>query len=230
MAPPTNPNPADSSAKQSLEAGLAALKQQDYPTAIALLESLTQTAANQSSGIRAQMGLVAAYKATGNLKKAIALCSSLAKSPNPQVKTWADRALTELTPPPPPKPPANKPKSPETPPETGFVPFDAATKSPKKSIGGDRPTADQKTGFLPFEPPAAPVNAKSQPISPPPPPPKQPTGQTSEPENSTETAPDTEISGENSSAFPTDIPGFASPDTYELTWRQAGQVRSPYFF
>src|SRR4028118_518002 len=77
MAPPTNPNSADSSAKQSLEAGLAALKQQDYPTAIALLEPLTQTAANGPSGIRAQMGLVAAYKATGNLKKAIALCSSL---------------------------------------------------------------------------------------------------------------------------------------------------------
>ena len=137
MAPPTNPNPADTSAKQSLEAGLAALKQQDYPTAIALLESLTQTAANGPEGIRAQMGLVAAYKATGNLKKAIALCSSLAKSPNPQVKTWADRALTELTPPPPQKPPANKPKSAETPPETGFVPFDAGTKSPKKSIEGD---------------------------------------------------------------------------------------------
>src|SRR6476661_10500087 len=228
MVSPPNPNQSGSSAKQSLEAGLAALKQQDYPTAIALLESVTQTAANgSSSGIRAQMGLVAAYKATGNVKKAIALCSSLAKSPNSQVKTWADRALTELTPPRPPKPPANKPKSAETPPETGFVAFDAGTKSPKKSIGGDRPTADRKTGFLPFEPPAAPANAKSQPISPPPPPPKQPAGQTSEPENSTETAPDTEISGENSSAFPTDIPGFASPDTYQLTWRQAGRAKSP---
>ncbi|MEG4204117.1 zinc metalloprotease HtpX [Microcoleus sp. Pol7_A1] len=225
MAHPTNPNPADSSAKQSLEAGLAALKQQDYPTAIALLESVTQTAANGPSGIRAQMGLVAAYKATGNVKKAIALCSSLAKSPNSQVKTWADRALTELTPPRPPKPPANKPKSAETPPETGFVAFDAGTKSPKKTPGGDRPTADKKTGFLPLEPTAAPGNAKSQHISPPPPP---PTGQTSEPENSTETAPDTaEISGENSSASPTDIPGVASPDTYQLTWREAGRAKSP---
>ncbi|MEG5042217.1 MULTISPECIES: zinc metalloprotease HtpX [unclassified Microcoleus] len=226
MAPPTNPNPADSSAKQSLEAGLAALKQQDYPTAIALLESVTQTAANGPSGIRAQMGLVAAYKATGNLKKAIALCSSLAKSPNSQVKTWADRALTELTPPRPPKPPENKPKSAETPPETGFVAFDAGTKSPKKSIGGDRPTADKKTGFLPLEPAVEPGNAKAQPISPPPPP---PTGQTSEPENTTETAPDTaEISGENSSGSPTDIPGVASPDTYQLTWRQAGRAaKSP---
>ncbi|MEG4037257.1 zinc metalloprotease HtpX [Microcoleus sp. S36b_A4] len=231
MAPPTNPNPADSSAKQSLEAGLAALKQQDYPTAIALLESVTQTAANQSSGIRAQMGLVAAYKATGNVKKAIALCSSLAKSPNSQVKTWADRTLKELTPPRPPKPPENKPKSAETPPETGFVAFDAGTKSPKKTIGGDglrpaslRPTADKKTGFLPLEPVVEPVKAKSKPISPPPPP---PTDQTSEPENSTETAPDTEISGENSSGSPTDIPGVASPDTYQLTWRDTGRAKSP---
>ena len=194
MAPPTNPNPADSSAKQSLEAGLAALKQQDYPTAIALLESVTQTAANEPSGIRAQMGLVAAYKATGNVKKAIALCSSLAKSPNPQVKTWADRALTELTPPRPPKPPANKPKSAETPPETGFVAFDAEPNRRKKRIGGDglrptslRPTADKKTGFLPLEPAVEPENAKSQHISPPPPPPTpqiRPTSEGRAPEHS----------------------------------------------
>ncbi|MEG4916981.1 zinc metalloprotease HtpX [Microcoleus sp. B7-D4] len=232
MAPPTNPNPADSSAKQSLEAGLAALKQQDYPTAIALLESLTQTAANQPSGIRAQMGLVGAYKATGNLKKAIALCSSLAKSPNPQVKTWADRALTELTPPRPPKPPENQPKSAETPPETGFVAFDAGTKSPEKTPGGDLPTADKKTGFLPLEPAVEPGNAKSQPISPPHPPPTPPIRPTSEGGHGgtapTETAPDTaEISGENSSASPTDIPGVASPDTYQLTWREAGRAKSP---
>ena len=92
-------------------------------------------------------------------KSAIALCSSLAKSPNSQVKTWADRALKELTPPRPPKPPANQPKSAEIPPETGFVAFDAGTKSPKKTPGGDRlrpaslrPTTDKKTGFLPLEP------------------------------------------------------------------------------
>ncbi|MEG4818247.1 zinc metalloprotease HtpX [Microcoleus sp. K5-D4] len=231
MAPPTNQNPADSSAKQSLEAGLAALKQQDYPTAIALLESVTQTAANQPSGIRAQMGLVAAYKATGNVKEAIALCSSLAKSPNTQVKTWAERALKELTPPRPPKPPANKPKSAETPPETGFVAFDAGTKSPKKSLGSDRPSADKKTGFLPLDPVVEPENAKSKPISPPPPPPTQPIRPTSEGGHGgtapTETAPDTEISSENSSASPTDIPGVASPDTYQLTWREAGRAKSP---
>lgn len=222
MASPNNQNSADSSLKESLEAGLAALKQKDYQSAIALLESVTQTAANQPSGIRAQMGLVTAYKATGNVKGAIALCTSLAKSPNPQVKTWADRTLTELTPPRPPKPA-------ETPPKTGFVTFNSATESAKKTVKGDglrpaslRPTAEQKTGFLPLEPAVEPRNAKSPHISPPPPP---PTGQTSEPENSTEIAPDTaEISGENSSASPTDIPGVASPDTYQLTWREAGRT------
>src|SRR6476661_6401285 len=104
MVSPPNPNQSGSSAKQSLEAGLAALKQQDYPTAIALLESVTQTAANgSSSGIRAQMGLVAAYKATGDVKKAIALCSSLAPqnhrkiNQNPQ-KLPPKQALSPLMP------------------------------------------------------------------------------------------------------------------------------------
>ncbi|MEG3848803.1 zinc metalloprotease HtpX [Microcoleus sp. herbarium19] len=228
MASPNPQNSADLSAKQSLEAGLTALKARDYDRAIALLESVTQTAANQPSGIRAQMRLVAAYKATGNVKKAIALCNSLAQNSNTQIKTWADRALTELTPPRPPKPPENTPKSAETPPATGFVAFDAATESAKTTPGGDRPTADQKTGFSPSEPALEPGNAKSQPISPPPPPPKPPIHPTLEGGHGgtapTETAPDREISGENSSGSPTDIPGFASPDNYQLTWREAGRA------
>jgi Zn-dependent protease with chaperone function len=233
MASPHNQNSADSSLKQSLEAGLAALKQKDYQRAIALLESVSQTAANQPPGIRAQMGLVAAYKATGNLQSAIALCTSLTKISNTQIKTWADRTLTELTPPLPPKPP-------ETPPETGFVAFNSATESGKKTVKGDglrpaslRPTADKKTGFAPLDPTSAPGNTKSTHISPPPPPPKPPIRPRSEeggPAPSTaptEIAIDTETSGENSSGSPTDIPGFASPDTYQLTWRQAGRVKSP---
>ncbi|MEG3842014.1 zinc metalloprotease HtpX [Microcoleus sp. herbarium14] len=222
MAPPTNPNPADSSAKQSLEAGLAALKQQDYPTAIALLESAAESAANQPSGIRAQMRLVAAYKATGNVKKAIALCTSLAQNPNPQIKTWADRALSELT------KELTPPKPPETTPETGFVAFDSKTESAHKTLEGDLQTADKKTGFSPLEPTAAPANTKSTDISPPPPPPKPPIHPTLEGGHGgtapTETAPDRENSGENSSGSPTDIPGFASPDNYQLTWREAGRA------
>jgi hypothetical protein len=72
MVSPPNPNQSGLSVKQSLEAGLTALKQRDYPKAIALLESVAETAA-QPLSTRAQMGLVAAYKATGNLKGAIAL-------------------------------------------------------------------------------------------------------------------------------------------------------------
>ncbi|MCC3406971.1 MAG: M48 family metalloprotease [Microcoleus sp. PH2017_10_PVI_O_A] len=228
MASPNNQNSADSSLKQSLEAGLAALKQKDYQSAIALLESVSQTAANQPPGIRAQMGLVAAYKATGNVKEAIALCTSLTKIPNTQIKTWADRTLKELTP----------PKPPQTTPETGFVAFDSGTESAKKTLGGDgwspaslRPTADQKTGFSPLEPTAAPGNTKSTHISPPPPPPKPPIHPTLEGGHGdtapTATATDAGNSGENSSGSPTDIPGFASPDTYELTWREAGRTKSP---
>ncbi|MCC3435983.1 MAG: hypothetical protein EAZ39_03120 [Oscillatoriales cyanobacterium] len=221
MASPNNQNSADSSLKQSLEAGLAALKQKDYQSAIALLESVSQTAANQPPGIRAQMGLVAAYKATGNLKSAIALCTSLTNIPNTQIQTWADRTLKELTP----------PKPPETTPETGFVAFDSATESRKETLKGARPTADKKTGFSPLEPTNAPANTKSTHISPPPPPPKPPIHPTQEGEHGdtapTTTATDTETSGENSSGSPTDIPGFATPDTYELTWRQAGRTKSP---
>jgi Zn-dependent protease with chaperone function len=213
MASPNNHNSADSSLKQSLEAGLAALKQKDYQRAIALLESVSQTAANQPPGIRAQMGLVAAYKATGNVKSAIALCTSLAQIPNTQIKTWADRSLKELT------KELTPPKPPQTTPETGFVAFDSKTESAKKALEGARKTADKKTGFSPLEPTATPGNTKSTHISPPPPPPK--------PENSTETEIDTETSGENSSGSPTDIPGFASPDTYELTWRGSGRTKSP---
>jgi len=239
MASPNNPNSADSSLKQSLEAGLAALKQKDYQSAIALLESVTQSAANQPPGIRAQMGLVAAYKATGNLKSAIALCTSLSKNPNPQVKAWADRTLKELTPPRPPKPP-------ETPPKTGFVAFDSGTKSAKTTLEGDgispaslRPTADKKTGFLPLEATAAPKNTNSTHISPPPPPPKpaiRPTSEEIRPISEegghapstapTETATDAETSGENSSGSATNI-GLPSADTYQLTWREAGRTKNP---
>ncbi len=210
---------------------MAALKARDYPSAIALLESVSQTAANQPPGIRAQMGLVAAYKATGNVKEAIALCTSLTKIPNTQIKTWADRTLTELTPPLPPKPP-------ETLTETGFVAFDSGTESAKKTVKSDglrpaslRLTPDQKTGFSPLEPTAAPGNTKSTHISPPPPPPKPPIHPTLEGGHGgtapTETATDTDNSDENSSGSPTDIPEFASPDTYQLTWREAGRVKSP---
>jgi Zn-dependent protease with chaperone function len=212
MASPNNQNSADSSLKQPLEAGLAALKQKDYQSAIALLESVSQTAANQPPGIRAQMGLVAAYKATGNLKSSIALCTSLTKNPNPQVKTWADRTLAELINRRPPKPP-------ETPPETGFVAFEVGTKQPKISPTADKPSADQKTKFVPFEQTSGQKNAKSPHIPPASAPPKPPSVKTAESEKSTTIQRDRDSS--------TDVPEVVTtPDSYELCWRNSGRAAS----
>jgi Zn-dependent protease with chaperone function len=233
MASPNNQNSADSSIKGSLDAGLAALKARDYSKAIALLESVAASAANQPLGTRAQMGLVAAYKATGNLKGAIALCSDLTKSPHSQVKTWADRTLTELIDRRPPKPPENPGKigetlsalNPPTPPKIGFVAFDSGTPPSKPTPSVPKPTADNKTGFLPLEPTVGQKNAKSKDISPPPAPPKPPSFKSSEPKKSTASTPDTEISDENSAGSPTDIPAFISSDAYELTWRNSGRAK-----
>ena len=96
MASPTNPHLPDSSIKPSIEDGLAALKAKDYPSAIAHLEAIAKAEANQRSGLRAQMGLVIAYKKTGKVKDAIALCSSLTKSSNSQAKAWAEKTLKDL--------------------------------------------------------------------------------------------------------------------------------------
>lgn len=209
MASPNNQNSADLSVKQSLEAGLTALKARDYPRAIALLESVAETAADQPLGTRAQMRLVAAYKATGNLKKAIALCTSLTKNPNTQIKTWADRTLAELINRRPPKPP-------ETPPETGFVAFEVGTKLPKISPTADKLSADQKTEFEPFEQTDVQNNVKSPQIPLPPAPPKPSQVKTAESETSTTTAPDRDS--------PTDVPEVVTPDTYQLSSRNSGRA------
>ncbi len=218
MASPNNQNSADSSVKQSLEAGLAALKQRDYPRAIALLESVAKTAADRPLGTRAQMGLVAAYTKTGNLKKAIALCTSLTKNPNTQVKTWADRTLAELINRRPPKPPENPQKIRETPPETGFVAFDVGTKRSKIALTDDKPSADPKTEFIPFEQTSGQKNVKSPQIPPLPALPKPPLVKNSEPETSTAIAPDRDSA--------TDVPEVVTPDTYKLCWRNSGRAAS----
>ncbi|WP_371118452.1 M48 family metalloprotease [Microcoleus sp.] len=217
MVSPPNPNQSDSSMKQSLDAGLAALKQQDYDRAIALLESVAKSATNQPLGTRAEMGLVMAYKATGNLQKSIALCTSLTKHPHTQVKTWADRTLTALSDRRPPKPPENPQKIPATPPETGFVPFDVGNSPPKISPTGDRPSTDQKTDLVAFEQTSRQKNVKSPQIPPVPAPPKPPLVKTSEPETST-TATDSDA--------PTEVPGVVTPDAYELIWRNSGRAAS----
>ncbi|MBH8577504.1 M48 family metalloprotease [Nostocaceae cyanobacterium CENA369] len=105
-----------SHAESSLEAGLVALKQGNYQTAIAHLEPLVSSQGNGTASLQAKVGLVMAYARSGKADKAIALCESLIHSQNPQVKEWAERALTHLT-----KRKKNK-ESKNL--ETGFVAFD----------------------------------------------------------------------------------------------------------
>ncbi|MCC5635278.1 M48 family metalloprotease [Nostoc sp. CHAB 5844] len=86
-----------SHAESSLEAGLTALKQGNYQTAIAQLESVASSQGNSTTSLQARVGLVMAYARTGEARKAIALCQTLRDSQNPQVQEWAERALTHLT-------------------------------------------------------------------------------------------------------------------------------------
>ncbi|MBE9034867.1 M48 family metalloprotease [aff. Roholtiella sp. LEGE 12411] len=86
-----------SHAESSLEAGLVALKQGNYQTAIAQLEPITSNQENGTASLQAQVGLVMAYARSGEAPKAIALCQNLTKSNHPQVQEWATRALEHLT-------------------------------------------------------------------------------------------------------------------------------------
>jgi Zn-dependent protease with chaperone function len=234
MASPNDRNSANSSVKQSLEAGLAALKQQEYDRAIALLASVAEAEADRPEGARAQMGLVAAYKATGNLKGAIALCSTLTKNPNSQVKAWADRALQKLTKLRPPQPPATSKQLPEIPPtnnsqtpaETGFVPFGGETPQPKIPPATRKPPTPKATGFVAFEPDISSEEHQSVPPSTP----KLTTVNTSElasetPATSESKTLDTDVGVENSADFAADLPLFFNGDTAEHTWQQAGRAK-----
>ncbi|MDB9350124.1 M48 family metalloprotease [Nodularia spumigena] len=81
----------------SLEAGLVALKQGNYQTAIAKLIPVASRQEDSTANLQARVGLVMAYARTGQIRKAIALCQILTRSQNTQVKEWAELALTHLT-------------------------------------------------------------------------------------------------------------------------------------
>ncbi|NEQ19262.1 MAG: M48 family metalloprotease [Microcoleus sp. SIO2G3] len=86
---PSHPEP-------SLEAGLSAIKQGDFQSAIATLEEVAATG-NSNTVLQAQIGLVVAYAKSGNIPKAIAFCETLTQSQNSQVQQWANRTLEQLT-------------------------------------------------------------------------------------------------------------------------------------
>lgn len=95
---PPLPDPSStpkSAALRDTEIGLTALKQGDYPRAIALLETTTLPA-NHPLNIKAKMGLVVAYTKNGDLQQAITICRSLLDHQSEQVREWATRTLENL--------------------------------------------------------------------------------------------------------------------------------------
>ena len=80
---------------QKLSAGLAALKQKNYATAIAHLE-LVDPSAPHAVYEKAQAGLIKAYAQTGQVNRAIVLCQTLAQGSSPQARDWASQTLSNL--------------------------------------------------------------------------------------------------------------------------------------
>ncbi|MGJ3245773.1 MAG: M48 family metalloprotease [Elainellaceae cyanobacterium] len=89
---PTNEN----SVKHRLNAGLAALKQKDYSSAIAQFEPVFHSDAKASARVKARVGLVKAYEGLGEIERAIALCQPLTSASSESVREWAIRALDRL--------------------------------------------------------------------------------------------------------------------------------------
>jgi Zn-dependent protease with chaperone function len=89
------PDPSPIAHDSDLEAGLSALKQGDYKTAIAKLETAPLLPQHPLTA-KAQMGLVVAYARTGEPLRAAALCQTLQQSGTPQVSEWATRTLASL--------------------------------------------------------------------------------------------------------------------------------------
>ncbi|MEA5583246.1 M48 family metallopeptidase [Nodularia harveyana UHCC-0300] len=86
-----------SDAELSLEAGLVALKQGNYQTAIAKLIPIASNQKNTTVSLQARVGLVMAYARTGQIRQATIICQTLTHSKNTQVEEWAKVALTHLT-------------------------------------------------------------------------------------------------------------------------------------
>ncbi|MEH2183020.1 zinc metalloprotease HtpX [Nostoc sp.] len=78
----------------SLQSALDALNQKRYQDAVELLEQFCRDCAehNSSDYLSAQMWLMKAYQATGEIEKAKALCQKLIMSDNPQACSWAEQA------------------------------------------------------------------------------------------------------------------------------------------
>lgn len=131
---------------QQLQHGLEALKRKQYDAAIAAFTAVLghQSGTTQplKAQLKAQMGLVKAYRDIGNLPAAQNLCRSLSQSPSRQVRDWARQTWDTLG------------QAPAI--ETGFTPLAAGS---LPSATGNR-NAPARTGFQPLSP-----NARPQPQS-----------------------------------------------------------------
>jgi len=140
-----------------LEAGLTALKQKDYLSAIAHLETVCQNELSESILIKAKMGLVAAYQGINDVEKSIDLTRELTESSNSQVQEWATAKLDYFN--------KNFPRqttskpasiSPNT--DSGFVPLDQLPPpTPRQRVPVNLPkqkppsVPNQSTDFTPIE-------------------------------------------------------------------------------
>lgn len=83
-----------------LEDGLKALQNKQYPTAIELLDAYCHSDEVDRRSpfyVQAQIALARAYRGSGELDKAIALCHLLETYPNSEVQTWATGFISILS-------------------------------------------------------------------------------------------------------------------------------------
>ncbi|MBW4694914.1 MAG: M48 family metalloprotease [Lyngbya sp. HA4199-MV5] len=144
------PVPDSSSIAQTvpdLEAGLTALKQGDYKTAIANLEAVP-LAPDHPLTAKAQMGLAVAYARTGDPLRSASLCQALRQSSNRQVSTWATQTLASLMESNPHLAGQIQSAVPAT-----FTPTVEPAPPPLPApVLTPEPAADDLTGFTPFDP------------------------------------------------------------------------------
>ncbi|MFB2939101.1 M48 family metalloprotease [Aerosakkonemataceae cyanobacterium BLCC-F154] len=149
--------------ESTLEAGLAALKQKDYLSAIAHLENVCQIELSEPILIKAKMGLVAAYQGVNEIEKAINLTQELSENTNSKVKEWAVNKLDYFTKNYP-QPTKGKTTSIPQTSDSGFVPLEQLpppsttqripVKLPNKT---PKSTPNNLTGFTPINQPIKPT-------------------------------------------------------------------------
>lgn len=222
MPTPPESSSADGQSRRisDLQAGLAALKQNDYPMAIVLLEPALSLPTNHPLVARSQMGLVVAYEKLGEVERAAELCQSLSQHPTESVSCWANQMLAALVKrhprlsalvtaaPPEPLEPAPT----ATAEVTGFMPLDAETLPPQTVVDAD------VTGFTPVV--STPLTASpDQPL---------PTGQTPNAPPQNRRSRGEQRPPKAPSSPPSATSGVAplpAPSLYQPVWRQAGRAK-----